>query len=194
MEYWLWKVVWDRVEYSRPGGNIYYKVQCKCKCWKLRHVDIDSLNHWRSKGCWCVKPKAVIHWKSRTKIYKVWTALKNRCNNETQARYDNYWGRWIKYDKKWESFEGFYEDMWDSYKEWLSIDRTNNNWNYSKENCKWITNSEQMRNTSRTVKITYDWKTMCVKDWCKLLWFGYDMIISRHRRWKTREESLEFNI
>lgn len=123
-----------------------------------------------------------------TKIYKVFWWIQTRCNNSNFKQYKDYGWRGIKCE--WESFEDFYKDMWDSYKEWLTIDRINNDWNYKKSNCRWITRYEQRRNN--WMIISYKWK--CLKDWCKDLWLNYMTIYTRiNRAWKSIEEALEIN-
>ena len=46
--------------------------------------------------------------------------------------------------KKWYNFDGFYDDMGESYIDGLSIDRIDNDLPYSKENCRWIELSENI--------------------------------------------------
>ena len=124
---------------------------------------------------------------SDSRIYNIWCNLKRRCNNKDDK---DYWARWITYDKKWEKFEWFYEDMKDSYKDNLTIDRINNDWNYCKVNCKWSTHTEQMRNTRYNIQ--YKWK--CLSEWCDDLWLPYWTVYTRiSRGWKTIEEALELN-
>ena len=48
--------------------------------------------------------------------------------------------------------------MSDWYKEWLSIDRIDPNWNYSKENCRWIPLKYQQRNKTNTRYVSINWK------------------------------------
>jgi len=114
------------------------------------------------------------HWMTWTNFYNRWKLLKKRCNNINDPRYKWYWERWIFVCDKWNKFEWFMEDMYESYIEhriiyWeqnTSIDRINNNWNYCKENCRRATKKEQMRNTSRNYKIIQqdlNWNT--IKIW-----------------------------
>lgn len=130
----------------------------------------------------------IIHWLTKTKIYRIWYSMKRRCNVPKCDWYYRYWGRWITYDKKWEKFEEFYKDMWDKYKEWLSIDRIDNDWNYCKENCKWSTIREQQWNTSRSRM--YKWK--CIAEWCYDLELNYKTIHSRISRNWTIPQALWF--
>lgn len=131
-----------------------------------------------------------LHWMSKTRIYWIWHKMKQRCNNNKNSHYQYYWWRWITYDPKWEKFIWFYEDMKEWYSDELSIDRIDNNWNYSKSNCKWSTSKEQSINRKRTINFTYKWKTQCLKYWCNDLWINYKMVHKRVRRWRTIEKSL----
>jgi hypothetical protein len=101
------------------------------------------------------------HGKKGTRIWSIWSSLKTRCNNPKATRYRHYGGRGITYPKKWETFNGFWEDMKEGYGDNLTIDRIDNNGNYSKENCRWVTQSEQIRNTRRTLMVS--WKGKMVK-------------------------------
>lgn len=85
----------------------------------------------------------------KKKLRWVWCWMKQRCNNKNTKAYKDYWWRWITYDPRREKFENFYEDMNKWWQQWLSIDRIDNNWNYCKENCRWATPWQQMRNTRR---------------------------------------------
>jgi len=80
------------------------------------------------------------------KCYNVWNSMRTRCYNKKDKGYKNYGGRGIRVCKSWKnSFKSFYSDMGDC-PAGLSLDRIDNNKDYCKENCKWSTRSEQMRN------------------------------------------------
>ena len=87
--------------------------------------------------------------------YISWMAMKQRCNDSTRKDYKYYGGRGISYDPKWENFVQFFRDMGDPPKDrWtgerLSLDRKDVNKNYTKDNCKWATRSEQQLNKTNS--------------------------------------------
>lgn len=126
----------------------------------------------------------ITHRMSNTKIYNVFKWVENRCNNSNTKFYYLYGGRWIKC--LWNSFEEFYNDMWDSYKEWLTLERINNNWNYCKENCSWETKKIQAWNRKNSIR--YEWK--CLKHWCEELWICQETIKSRIKNWWDLKEAI----
>ena len=71
--------------------------------------------------------------------------MKQRCSNPKYKGSASYAGRGITYDSKWETFEGFLEDMGERPAIEYSLDRIDNNGNYCKDNCQWITKSENSK-------------------------------------------------
>lgn len=112
---------------------------------------------------------------SRTKFHIIWKHINSRCNSPSSRDYSYYGGRGIKTD--WDEFEKFRNDMFESFCKHVSsngeknttIERINNNGNYTVDNCRWATRAEQNRNTRRTNLITFNGKTMCLVDWAKEL-------------------------
>ena len=82
-------------------------------------------------------------------IYRAWANMKTRCYNPNCEGYKDYGGRGIKICKKWQTFQGFYQDMFNSYKAGFSLDRIDNDKGYSKSNCQWsdwLTQANNKRN------------------------------------------------
>jgi hypothetical protein len=99
-------------------------------------------------------------------FYLAWNNMLTRVRNPKNNRYNFY--KNINIYKKWLDFDGFYEDMYPSYQEGLSIDRINNHGNYEPSNCRWATVKQQANNTrniERARKYTYKGQTKTVKDW-----------------------------
>ncbi len=83
----------------------------------------------------------------RARIYRVWTAMRERCNNPKQIRYDSYGGRGIKICPEWDDYAVFLQWMMSQeYKPGLQIDRKDNDGNYSPANCRLVTHTQQMQN------------------------------------------------
>lgn len=98
-------------------------------------------------------------WKNR------WRAMKNRCENPTNARYSDYGGRGISVSEEWQNFENYYNWCLVRYKPGLELDRIDNQGNYSPDNCHFATRSQNQRNTRKNKDIQAFGDSMCVADW-----------------------------
>lgn len=89
----------------------------------------------------------------------VYNSMVSRCNNKNNPRYG---GRGIRVE--WKSFDDFKNDMYETYLLHItnnlckygrntSIERVNNDGNYSKGNCTWATRQEQAKNKGTNVKL-----------------------------------------
>ena len=87
-------------------------------------------------------------WLNRT--YRIWVAMRTRCNNPNTAAYPKYGGRGIKVCPEWNDFSVFLRDMGEA-PSGLSIDRIDNDGNYEKDNCRWATRLEQRLNQHKRV-------------------------------------------
>ena len=103
-----------------------------------------------------------------TGIYGSWYSMKQRCKNPNNHSYKDYGGRGITYPEKWETFEGFREDMEPTYKKGLFMDRINNDDGYSKENCRWATRKVNNRNKRRHIWVNYQNRKMTLAEYAEL--------------------------
>jgi len=121
-------------------------------CGTEKSVFKSSITTGQSKSCGCSRVGNLVHGMSKTRTHHSWTGLRQRCNDPNHNRYHRYGGRGITYPPHWDTFEGFYEDMGEC-PEGYSIDRIDNDGDYSKDNCKWSSAKEQARNRSTTLLI-----------------------------------------
>lgn len=186
-----WDIYWRLTIIKEVGHKWEYRIfQCKCECWNIKEIRLSGLRNWNSQSCGCLlKNKITKHWMKYTRIYNIWCWIKKRCTDKNIPNYKDYGGRWITYDKKRQEFEWFYEDMKEWYSDNLSIDRINNDWNYSKKNCRWSSRKQQSRNMRSNV--VYKWK--CIAEWIEELGINRSLVYSRIRRGWVIERALGIN-
>jgi len=157
---------------------------CKCDCGNETVVLSDNLlrNHTTSCGCekWKINSKVhKTHGKSRSREYVAWLNMIRRCENRDNKSYADYGGRGIKVCDEWRTFEGFWCDMGTTYKNNLTLDRIDVNGDYRKENCRWITISEQQSNKRNNHVVVYNGKSMTLSKACTLRGIDIRTVFSR---------------
>lgn len=143
--------------------------KCLCDCGNFTIVNKAHLGR-DANSCGCFRKEITSrrlrkHGMTTQAEHRTWLYMRNRCYNKNLKCYENYGGRGIKVCDRWLfSFENFYEDMGkrpDGY----SIERIDNDGDYSPENCKWIPMSEQAKNKRNVVKIRYNGEIRTMKEW-----------------------------
>lgn len=86
--------------------------------------------------------------------YHVWFQIKDRCFNPNNKNYHNYGGRGITICDEWRyDYHKFIKDMGYRPTDKHSLDRVDNNGDYCKDNCRWVTQDVQTRNTRKSYLI-----------------------------------------
>jgi hypothetical protein len=123
-------------------------------------------------------------------LYATWKGMRNRCNNPNGHDYALYGGRGIEICSDWEDFKTFARDMGPKPSRKHTIDRKDRDGDYSPENCKWATQSEQMAHTSRNRFLEADGKKMILAEWARILNVSHKLITDRIDRGWTVENAL----
>jgi len=171
--------------------------RCQCECGKIKQVTSNDLRTGKviscgKPGCRVINYQAaheavITHGMSNTRLYRIWTGMKRRCNN----LHEHYSLKGITYCKEWEDFEPF--KNWAikaGYKDVLTIDRIDYNGNYKPENCRWATRKQQARNTSSNKLITFEGITRCMSEWAEIKNINYRTLTDRLRRGWPLERAL----
>lgn len=91
-----------------------------------------------------------------------------------------YGGRGVVICEKWMLFDGFYEDMFSTYKESLTLDRKAGGTSpYCKDNCRWATPKQQSLNTCRNVFLSFRGITQTVSEWSECLGMEHNTLRTR---------------
>jgi hypothetical protein len=153
----------------RTRSTCYTVWWCRCQCGKEAYVSANNLVRKASKSCGCwmresTTAKNTTHGMRRTKIYGVWCTMLSRCKDPT----GNYGGRGIGVCERWRhSFVSFLEDMGPRPSPKHTLERIDNNGDYTPENCRWATRIEQGNNKRNNHIITWQGKRQTLAEWSR---------------------------
>ena len=135
---------------------------CRCDCGTERTVQGPSLTQGTTKSCGCFrrersKERHTTHGACGHPGYASWAAMRVRCGNKKGEHYRHYGGRGIKVCGRWQTFQGFWEDMGPTWAPGLSLDRIDVNGSYIPENCRWATATQQAQNKRTNLVVETPW-------------------------------------
>lgn len=180
------------------GGRDGAFWNCICQCGNPAIVSGRLLRRGMTKSCGCFQREisSIInstHKNARhghiSSEYRTWSSLKNRCNNPNDPAWLRYGGRGIRVSEVWNnSFEQFLSDMGKRPSSVYSLDRIDNDGNYSAENCRWATREQQMNNTRQNIILTAFGGSATKSQWARLL--GVSSVCLIHRLEKRTLEQV----
>lgn len=158
-KYNLLTVIEEVNPHEQPNGRLRRVVRVSCDCGSELEVMLENLYAGYSKSCGCLlREKMFKHGMSKTNFKDVHCNMKARCDNPQHPQYADYGGRGITYCKDWKDFTAFMNDMLDTYKEGLSLDRIRVDGNYEKDNCRWTDMGVQGHNKRKKDNTIFKFK------------------------------------
>lgn len=169
---------------SRQGRQYW---RCVCSCGAIKDLPTTLLRRGKVRSCGCLRREVrTTHGtfsggnRKYPPEYRAWVAMKQRCLNPKTKHYEDYGGRGITVDKKWlNDFAAFYADMGPRPTLTHTLERKDNNENYTPANCRWASRGEQVRNRRSTRMLTHKGENRCLKDWASIIGISYSTL--RHR-------------
>lgn len=137
----------------KPSGQEKTMWLCECDCKNTTEVTTGDLKNKHTQSCGCLHKEIITkHGMHKSRQYIAWNSMISRCKYKDNSSFKNYGAKGIGVCDKWNTFEGFWEDMREGYADNLSIDRIDNNKGYFKENCRWATKTQQEQNKPGYIK------------------------------------------
>lgn len=112
-----------------------------------------------------------------------------RCYVKTNTAYKRYGAAGISVCDRWHSFENFLLDMGDRPAGY-TIDRKDGTGNYTSENCRWATYTEQANNQKSNKLLVIGGETQTLANWCRRYEADYFRVARRLRRGWSVERAL----
>lgn len=160
-----------RPENIKSKGTFW---ECLCDCGKtiiVNKCNLEDKKFKPNRSCGCYRKEVqntikVTHGMRHTTEYRIWIGVKTRCYNDNNHGYHHYGKRGIIMSDDWKNdFNAFYRDMGPRPSLSHSIERRDNNGNYTKFNCYWATPQQQALNRRNNVFYWYKGVAKTLQGW-----------------------------
>ena len=170
-------------DYVSPSGYVAVNWLCQCDCGEQTVVRGCNLKSGSSTSCGCeriVHPNRLRHGDTRTRLHSIWKGMRRRCYDQNDINYKDYGARGITVCSAWHEYESFKDwALSNGYHDSLTIDRIDNNGNYSPDNCRWTDKITQANNTRGNHMLEYNGETHTMAEWSRISGVPYHRLKDR---------------
>ena len=176
--------------YDRRGRTQWL---CKCDCGNTKVVRAFDLKGGKVVSCGCYWKERLVEYNTKhnmcnthPKLYHEHYTMIKRCYDKNCNNYSRYGARGIKVCDRWrDDIHNFYDDVSilphfeeDGY----SLDRIDNDGDYTPDNVRWATNREQNLNRRNTISFEYNGETRTLIEWSEIFNIPYNILYQRVKR------------
>lgn len=149
-------------------SNAYWEFVCDCGEVVIRAA--HSVKRGGQKSCGCHRKETTSamrlkHGETGTRLYRIWSAMKRRCELPSCQAYVDYGMRGIQVCREWKDYEPFRDwALANGYGDDVTIDREDNDGNYEPDNCRWVDRKVQANNRRSSRLIEWEGETYTLQE------------------------------
>ncbi len=170
-----------RVENAPGYGQARWLFECDCGADKVLFGYTAVHGLVKSCGCWRQDhPARFRHGLTGSREHRSWASMRGRCINPSNHAYHLYGGRGITVCKRWDKFENFLADM-GKCPVGMTLDRKDNDGDYTTKNCRWATMKQQVRNRRTTTLYFHKVMRLTLQEWAEIYKLTYQHVWLRYK-------------
>lgn len=126
----------------------------------------------------------------KKRLYNIWLGMRERCYSKNHVAFARYGGRGISVCDEWNDYTNFRAwAMASGYSEKLTLDRIDNDSDYSPANCRWATSKEQANNRCTNRVLEINGIAHNIQNWCEITGLPRSIADGRLRRGWSAEKT-----
>lgn len=177
---------------SRGSNRKYWK--CLCDCGNYCVVEQNHIKGGVTKSCGCLRFGRITYFKhgeNLTRLHRTWVQMRRRCREKKYDQYNRYAKRGTKVCDEWQEYIPFRDwALANGYDDTLSIDRIDNDGDYTPENCRWADIKTQANNRSSNHLLTYKGVTKTTSQWAESSGLLLETLLERLKRGWSVEDAI----
>jgi hypothetical protein len=164
---------------------------CICDCGAESTKVAQHLTAGLTNSCGCLRKQrsaenmrrmSKTHGLSAHPLFSVWSGMMYRCYNTESSRFHRYGGRGIGVCERWREFGNFIADL-GARPKGTTLDRIDNDSDYSPENCRWATVKQQNNNRANVRLIEFAGECLSAAVWAQRVGVSKATMYRRLENW-----------